>query len=200
MNQKQKLLGRPKSYSPDQLREAVSKSSCFAEVIRRLGKAHSGANYLALKRAIREYGVDTSHFLPTSELLRKNASGNKIPDSDVFKENSSISPKTLVVRFRALNIVAYKCEQCSCPPVYNNKPLVLQLDHINGICNDNRVENLRWLCPNCHTQTETYAKRNSGNVPRHISERRRRNIDRRLNSYLLPEEDVIRESGVHETM
>jgi len=57
------------------------------------------------------------------------------------------------------NLIEYKCSECSIQ-AWNNKPLSLHLDHINGMNNDNRLENLRFLCPNCHSQTETYTGRN----------------------------------------
>ena len=50
----------------------------------------------------------------------------------------------------------YKCKECGISEKWNNKPIILHLDHINGINNDNRLENLRFLCPNCHSQTDTY--------------------------------------------
>ncbi|MNM09740.1 HNH endonuclease [compost metagenome] len=57
-------------------------------------------------------------------------------------------------------LLKYECQECGISPEWNGKPLRLQLDHINGVNNDNRLENLRILCPNCHTQTENYSARN----------------------------------------
>ena len=57
------------------------------------------------------------------------------------------------------NLIEYKCSECGIQ-TWNNKPLSLHLDHINGRSNDNRLENLRFLCPNCHSQTETYTGKN----------------------------------------
>lgn len=56
-------------------------------------------------------------------------------------------------------IIAYQCQICNLEPEWNNKVLVLQIDHINGINNDHRIENLRFLCPNCHSQTETFGNK-----------------------------------------
>ena len=57
-----------------------------------------------------------------------------------------------------------ECAICGIGPVWCDQPLVLQLDHINGVNNDNRIENLCYLCPNCHSQTPTFAGRNSRNT------------------------------------
>lgn len=57
-------------------------------------------------------------------------------------------------------ILAHMCANCGLPPVWMEKPLVLVLDHINGVRDDHRLENLRLLCPNCNSQTETFAGRN----------------------------------------
>lgn len=70
--------------------------------------------------------------------------------------HSSDLKKRLINSGKLLNI----CAICHQPPVHNGRPLTLQLDHINGIHNDNRIENLRILCPNCHTQTPTYGPKN----------------------------------------
>jgi len=60
-------------------------------------------------------------------------------------------------RLIAEKLLEYKCDQCGLDQFWNNKQISLQLDHINGINNDNRIENLRFLCPNCHSQTTNYA-------------------------------------------
>ncbi len=80
-----------------------------------------------------------------------------------FKEHS-ISNRKIVKRALIRNkIKEYKCEKCGIS-TWCNKPLVLQLHHINGIKNDNRIENLQLLCPNCHAQTDTYKKRKNERV------------------------------------
>jgi transposase-like protein len=79
-----------------------------------------------------------------------------------IKETSEIKSKTTLRSFIKRNgLLKHECQECGLGPVWNNKPLVLHIDHINGINNDHRLENLRYLCPNCHSQTETYAYRNA---------------------------------------
>lgn len=86
---------------------------------------------------------------------------NTRPFEEILVENSSYSDsKGLKKRLIKANMIQNKCEWCGIGPEWNNKPLTLQLDHINGIHDDNRRENLRLLCPNCHTQTETHSGAN----------------------------------------
>lgn len=86
-----------------------------------------------------------------------------IPDELLLCENSDLSQTGL--RKKYLEYSIYECANEKCPlyqstPIWCNGNLVLHLDHINGIRNDNRLKNLRWLCPNCHSQTPTYCGRN----------------------------------------
>lgn len=77
---------------------------------------------------------------------------------EIFVENSTYANKgQLKVWAIKLGFLENKCYVCGMGPEWNNMPLTLQLDHINGRNNDNRPENLRIVCPNCHTQTPTYA-------------------------------------------
>ncbi len=77
-----------------------------------------------------------------------------------FCENSICLQQKLKSIVKNNKLIFYECYICKNLGFHLNKPLNLQLDHINGISNDNRLENLRWLCPNCHSQTENYAGRN----------------------------------------
>jgi Zn finger protein HypA/HybF involved in hydrogenase expression len=78
----------------------------------------------------------------------------------VFVENSSYARHNLKRRIIEEKLLEYKCICCGNIGEHNNQPLTLQLDHINGVNNDHRLENLRFLCPNCHTQQDTYAAKN----------------------------------------
>ena len=74
--------------------------------------------------------------------------------------NSTYSRTNLKPRLISENILEYKCIECGNTGEWNGKPITLQLDHVNGVYNDNRVENLRFLCPNCHSQTDTFRSKN----------------------------------------
>jgi 5-methylcytosine-specific restriction endonuclease McrA len=89
--------------------------------------------------------------------LKKEA----IPLEKVLVENSSYYRGHLKRRIINKNLIPYICDICKQEPIWKKKKLVLILDHINGIHNDNRLENLRFLCPNCNSQTSTFAGKNT---------------------------------------
>ncbi len=120
----------------------VSDSYSYAECLQKLGYlAKSGTMYNVLKQRIETLGISVEHFggIERKERTREN----------VFVENADCDQKTLRKWFRK-EPIAYKCSICGQEPVWQGKPLTLILDHINGINNDDRLENLRWVCPNCN--------------------------------------------------
>lgn len=84
----------------------------------------------------------------------------RIPDTEAFVENSKVSRKNIKSRIIYDNLLEYKCSVCNLGNTWNGIELSLQLDHVNGVSNDHRLSNLRFLCPNCHSQTHTYAGKN----------------------------------------
>lgn len=132
----------------------VANSFSFAEVLSKLGySTRSGRNNDTLKKRLEYYNISTSHF--TYHPNKQNWT-----DEEIFCEDSKVSQPKLRREYKAKNISPYQCAICGIPPVWNEKPLVLTLDHKNGKNKDNRYENLRWICPNCDRQLDTYGMKN----------------------------------------
>lgn len=135
-------------YSKQELEQIVKQSSSYKEVIEKLGyQSRSGSNQNTVKNRLEKYNIDVSHF------TFKN--GIKRTEENVFCKNSTASQQTLRRWYKKGEYTPYICSICSQLPEWKGKELTLILDHINGTCNDNRLENLRWVCPNCNQQLET---------------------------------------------
>ena len=147
------------SISDDDFRNLIAKCNSFCECAKELGMSTSGANsYLQLKKRIQELDCDTSHFSLTKNVRKVST---KYPLSAILVEDSIYANRScLKKRILDEGLLEYKCAICGNQGMWNNKVLNLQLDHINGKNNDHRLENLRFLCPNCHSQTETFSGRN----------------------------------------
>ena len=148
-----------------ELTQLVRNSRSIAQVLLALGIRTEGRPSYELRARIQSEGLDTSHFRGrgwargetkhTSPTLAKLAMKQRRPDSEVFVENSPETCGPRIVR-RLLEMGwEYACRECEIRD-WRGMPLALHLDHINGVNNDNRLGNLRLLCPNCHSQTPTY--------------------------------------------
>jgi hypothetical protein len=155
-----------KHITVEELKNAIASCSSFKGVAEKFGLFNSGSNLTRLKEKAEKHNIDFSHF--TGQLWSKGKT--KIEDkrikasfsdtNEVFCENSKVPPSTIKELILKKNLVPYVCAICGQEPMWNGRELKLQMDHINGIRNDHRLENLRILCPHCHTQTETYGGKN----------------------------------------
>lgn len=84
----------------------------------------------------------------------------KFPNDKIFVENSTYARHLIKKRILNEKLIDYHCSICGIDAVWNDKPMPLILDHINGVNNDNRLENLRFVCSNCDTQLPTYKSKN----------------------------------------
>lgn len=135
-------------YSKEELEAIVKSSNSIREVIDKLGYSTvSGNNSVTVKNRIEKYNISTEHFT--------SVKGIKRTVENVFVKNSTASQKVMRNWYLKGNYTEYKCSICGQEPEWQGKSLTLILDHINGINNDHRLENLRWVCPNCNQQLET---------------------------------------------
>ncbi|AKZ55986.1 hypothetical protein SAM23877_2937 [Streptomyces ambofaciens ATCC 23877] len=142
-------------HSEEAIRAAVAASANVKEVLRRLGINPVGGNHTHISRRIAALGIDTSHFAGRPRKPRKSH-GDLLAlrtPQDGRVPGSRLLPHLL------RSGVPENCAMCGTGPKWNGRPLRLEVDHVDGAWWDNRPENLRLLCPNCHAATDTYRGR-----------------------------------------
>lgn len=118
---------------------------------------HNGSNNRTVKSRIEKYNIDISHFTSVVNPIKRT-------EENVFIKNSTASQATLRRWFLKGEYIPYICSICGQEPIWQKKELTLILDHINGENHDDRLENLRWVCPNCNQQLDTTNGKNIKNV------------------------------------
>lgn len=152
---------RRRKWTKEQVSKAVKESFGFVDCYRLLTGKHNktGKSIRRLKKLILEYGIDTSHFQDWHIRVKLGTNkhhGNIYSDAEVFKLNTKATRRTVYDRYTTIN-PPICCSKCQLKE-WLGEPLTVQLDHIDGNRNNCSLINLRWLCPNCHSQTETYSR------------------------------------------
>jgi hypothetical protein len=155
-------MPRAPRYTIDDLRKAVETSTSYAQVLAKLGLRPAGGNYKYLRERLSAHGIDFSHFTHQGW-----SNGVKVGPKRAVEEYLTDKPQIrtisnrLKLRLIREGIFQARCSACGLTE-WMGRPIPLELDHINGVNTDNRIENLRLLCPNCHAQTPNYRGKNKG--------------------------------------
>ena len=135
-------------YSKEELEQIVQQSNSLSEVIDKLGySTHSGSNNKTVRSRLDNLEIDYSHFSCCNPTIRN--------EENIFIDNSTASQSTLRRWYIKGEYTPYECSICGQEPFWQNKPLTLILDHIDGNNSNDQLDNLRWVCPNCNQQLET---------------------------------------------
>jgi 5-methylcytosine-specific restriction endonuclease McrA len=148
--------------SRQEMQALLDSSNTMVQILKWLGfNAYTG-NHRTLNKRILEENFSLDKFKENHvKYMSEKGLRPEIPITTMMIENSHFSRKTLRTKILKESTIEYKCQKCGNDGMWNGEKITLQLEHINGINNDHRIENLLFLCPNCHSQTKTYGGRNA---------------------------------------
>lgn len=175
------------SYTEKELRQAVKDSYSYSQVLLNLGKSKSGSSIKVIRNKINSKSIDVSHFKKTRnyEVSTNKKHWKDILIHDELKQCRRTGNRlTLALKESGRK---YKCEGCDNDGVWQNELLKLEVDHIDGNWLNNLPDNLRFLCPNCHSQTDNFYRGPSTyycdcGKPRHIKAKRCRKCANNINN------------------
>lgn len=146
-------------YTKTMLEDAVKKSICVADVLRNLNIRQTGGSHTHISKKLRDCEIDTSHFVGKTLARGRHVNPTKRSWKEILILRMDGRRQQAVVLRRALieSGRKYVCEECGQLPIWNGKELRLQINHKSGNWLDDRQNNLQFLCPHCHTQTEGYS-------------------------------------------
>ncbi|OGI31859.1 MAG: hypothetical protein A2271_03610 [Candidatus Moranbacteria bacterium RIFOXYA12_FULL_35_19] len=152
---------KKRTWTENQLREAAKNSTSIRQVLSKLGLREAGGNYSQTKKYIEFYKINTAHFRGMGWSKGLHIVGKpRIELKDILVKNSYFQSYKLKKRLFEAKLKSKFCEECGWHKVSKDGRLPLELDHINGDSKDNRIKNLRVLCPNCHSLKPTHRGRN----------------------------------------
>jgi len=147
-------------YSKEEIEQIVQNSFSYSDALRNMRIQPNAANFVTIKNYIKRYNVSISHFLSRKELYKKNVSNNSKKPIEYYLVNGQNQPSNFKKRLYDEGLKKEECEICGQKIDWFGRKLTLILDHINGNHYDNRIENLRIVCPNCDSTLDTYCYRN----------------------------------------
>lgn len=153
------------SFTREELIQAVNSAHSITEVIRNLGLRAAGGNHAHIKKYIAQWDVSISHFLTQAERVRA-ITKSPTPLNSILVRGSTYSRSSLKKRLYAMGLKKPQCELCGQGEYWHGRKMSLKLDHINGIADDNRLNNLRIVCPNCDATLDTYCGKNKSRTSR----------------------------------
>lgn len=169
-NNTRQLHKTDERWEKENVQKAIKASVNYSECVRKLGlSGKAPGNRQTLKKYISKYDIDLSHFTFLPRYENRNPR-DKTPLNEVLTKNSYYDNSSLKKRLLEKGLFQKRCSDCGLTTHWNGKPLTLQVDHINGVSTDNRIENLRLLCPNCHSQTPTWGSKNMKTTPSNTCE------------------------------
>jgi hypothetical protein len=147
------------AYTREEAAAAVAAAQSISEALRLLGLRPAGGNHRTLRRHLERWGIATDHFDPDAG-RRANGTRRARPLAEILVEHSTFSRGHLKERLYAAGLKEPCCELCGQGPVWRGTEMALVLDHINGVGDDHRLENLRIVCPNCAATLDTHCGKN----------------------------------------
>ena len=153
-------MGKSKVYIPtdEEFAKIVAEANTYSDCLRALGLSTKGGSSTdILKKRIKELNLSVDHF---GRQGRQSYTARYTLDEILIEHSFYHNIASLKRRLINENRLEYKCTCCGNTGEWLGQPLSLQLDHINGINDDHRIENLRFLCPNCHAQTNSFSGKN----------------------------------------
>lgn len=149
-----------KLYEKEFLESIIKESFCLKDILDKLEKVSSKGSYKVIRDYIEKYEIDTSHFDPYKN--NKERTEKVLDIKGLLRVGTKIGSSKLKDKLYRLKLKERKCEKCSQGELWNGEKMSLILDHINGINNDNRLVNLRILCPNCAATLPTHCRGHKG--------------------------------------